>query len=143
MESSRLQITLESVCSLSPQYYLALCLQYCCFSLNIFPMNEWMLSPFYSHSWKLRAKWLSHAIQLKERSKTFAHTEIHCPSNYILLCSQSYTFIVYKHGIILLRSQAFVENNNQYFEKIENYFLTEIENAYTVYKRRGLFLTCD
>lgn len=54
------------------------------------------------------------------------------PSDYILLYSQRHTFIVHKHGILLLKNQAFVENNNQRFEKIEGYFLTEIENTYIV-----------
>lgn len=38
-----------------------------------------------------------------------------------------------------------LKNNNQCFEKIEDYFLAEIENTYTIYKRMrmSLFLIGD
>lgn len=42
-------------------------------------------------------------------------------------------------------TKLLLKNNNQCFEKIEDYFLTEIENTYIVYKRMrmSLFLIDD
>ena len=62
-------------------------------------------------------------------------------SDYFLLYYQRCSFIFHKHGIMLLRNQAFVENNNQCFEKMEDYFLPEIEDTCIVYERVSLFLT--
>lgn len=48
--------------------------------------------------------------------------------------------MLHKHGLMLLRNQVFMENNNQCFEKIEDCFSTEIAKKYIVYRRMSFFL---
>lgn len=62
------------------------------------------------------------------------------PRDYILLYSQSYSFIFRNMESCYWETKLLLKNNNQCFKKIEDYFLTEIENTYIVYKRMRMSL---